>query len=197
MRDYSDIGGYILRLEREENIIGMRTYLLQRRIIPLISDIDSTTMLQVCTDINYLSNKSSEDIKMIITGNGGDVRLGMAIFDAMCGCGCDVQTICMGWVASMSAFLTAAGTKGKRYAWGPNTDLLLHQPYLSGVSGEAANILRAAEGISKTKTRLVSYLSEFTGKTTTTISSDIESDFHLTAEEAKAYNLIDHIGYPN
>ena len=126
-----------------------------------------------------------------INSPGGSISDGMAIYDTMQYIKCDVSTICMGMAASMGAFLLAGGTKGKRFAL-PNAEVMIHQP-LGGAKGQATDIQITAEHIIKTKERMNRMLSEFTGQPIERINNDVERDNWKTAEEAKAYGLIDDI----
>ena len=116
---------------------------------------------------------------------------GLAIYDTMQYIKCDVTTTCIGMAASMGAFLLAGGAKGKRYAL-PNAEVMIHQP-MGGAQGQATEIQIAAEHILKTKKKLNSILAENCGKPLDVVTADTERDNWLTAEEAKAYGLIDHV----
>ena len=116
---------------------------------------------------------------------------GMAIYDTMKYIKCDVATTCIGMAASMGAFLLAGGTKGKRFAL-PNAEVMIHQP-LGGAQGQATEIQIAAEHILKTKKKLNSILAENCGKPLDVVMADTERDNWMSAEEAKAYGLIDHV----
>ncbi len=116
---------------------------------------------------------------------------GFAIYDTMQYVKCDVSTICIGMAASMGAFLLTAGAKGKRFAL-PNSEIMIHQP-LGGARGQATDIQIHAEQILKIKARLNKILSERTGQPLEKISSDTERDFFMSAEEAKAYGIVDEV----
>ena len=116
---------------------------------------------------------------------------GMAIFDTMNYIKCDVSTICIGMAASMGAFLLAGGTKGKRFAL-PNAEIMIHQP-LGGAKGQATEIEIAAKHILRTREKLNTILAERTGQPLSEIEKDTERDNYMTADEAKAYGLIDQI----
>lgn len=115
----------------------------------------------------------------------------MAIYDTMNYIKCDVSTICMGLAASMGAFLLAGGTKGKRLAL-PNSEIMIHQPS-GGARGQASDIKIVADNIIKTRRRLNEMLAANTGRPLEDIERDTERDNFMTAEEAKAYGLIDEI----
>ena len=115
----------------------------------------------------------------------------MAIYDTMQYVKCDVSTICIGMAASMGAFLLSGGTKGKRYAL-PNAEIMIHQPS-GGARGQETEIRIAAEQILKTRSKLNEILAANTGKDIEVIARDTERDNYMTAEEAKAYGLIDAV----
>ncbi len=166
--------------------------LLEDRIIFLSGEINAETANSVIAQMLYLESKdSSKDINLYINSPGGSVDDGLAIMDTMNYLKCDVSTICIGLAASMSAILLSAGTKGKRYAL-PNSRILIHQP-LGGAQGQASDIKIAAEQILKLKDRINKILANITGKTIKTIENDTNRDYHLTADEAKDYGLIDKV----
>ena len=115
----------------------------------------------------------------------------MAIYDTMQYIKCDVSTICMGMAASMGAFLLSGGTKGKRFAL-PNAEIMIHQPS-GGAQGQATEIRIVAEHILKTKKKLNEILAANTGQPLEVIEADTERDNYMSAEEAKAYGLIDQV----
>ena len=137
------------------------------------------------------SQDPSKDIFLYINSPGGSVSAGLAIYDTMNYVKCDVQTICMGMAASMGSFLLTGGAKGKRFAL-PNAEIMIHQPS-GGARGQETEIRIVAEHILKTRERLNSILAEKTGQSLEKISADTERDNYMTAEEAKAYGLIDDI----
>jgi len=133
----------------------------------------------------------SKDIQLYINSPGGSVTAGMAIYDTMQYIKCDVSTICLGMAASMGAFLLSSGAKGKRYAL-PNSTIMIHQPS-GGAQGQATEIQIAAEHILKTRQKLNQILAENTGQPLDVIRIDTERDNFMSAEEAKAYGLIDEV----
>ena len=140
----------------------------------------------------YLEGKDpTKDISLYINSPGGSVSSGMALYDTMNYIKCDVSTICIGMAASMGAFLLSAGTKGKRYAL-PHSEVMIHQPS-GGSRGQATDIKIQADLILRTRDTLNRILAENTGKTVEEIARDTERDNYMTAEEAKAYGLIDEI----
>ena len=181
----------------EQTNRGERSYdifsrLLNDRIIILSEEVNDATASLVVAQLLYLESQDPDkDIHFYINSPGGSITAGMAIFDTMNFIKCDVSTICVGMAASMGAFLLAAGTPGKRLAL-PNSEIMIHQP-LSGMQGQATDIKIHADRIIRIKDQLNRKLSEFTGKPLDTIIADTERDNFMTAEEAKAYGLIDKV----
>ncbi len=181
----------------EQTNRGERSYdiysrLLNDRIIMLSDEVNDVTASLVVAQMLYLEAQDPDkDIMFYINSPGGAVHSGFAIFDTMQHVRCDVSTICMGMAASMGAFLLAAGAKGKRFAL-PNSEIMIHQP-LGGAKGQATDIKIHAENILKTKDKLNRILSDRTGQPLDKIEKDTDRDFFMSAEEAKAYGLIDDI----
>ncbi len=178
---------------------GERSYdiysrLLEDRIIFLTGEINDAVADTVVAELIYLEGKDpGKDICLYINSPGGSVSAGLAIYDTMNYIKCDVQTICIGLAASMGAFLLSSGTKGKRFAL-PNSEVMIHQP-LGGAQGQASDIKIMADHILKTKQKLNTILSQNTGKPYEVIERDTDRDNYLSAEEAKAYGLVDEIFY--
>ena len=176
---------------------GERSYdiysrLLKDRIIFLGEEVTDVSANIVIAQMLFLEAEDpSKDIHLYINSPGGSVSAGFAIYDTMQYIKCDVSTICIGMAASMGAFLLAGGTKGKRYAL-PNAEIMIHQPS-GGAKGQATDIQIVAENILKTKERLNRILSENTGQPYEVVAADTERDNYMTAEEAKAYGLIDAV----
>ena len=181
----------------EQTSRGKRSYdiysrLLKDRIIFLGEEVTDVSANIVMAQLLFLEAEDPEkDIHLYINSPGGSVTAGMAIYDTMQYIKCDVETICMGMAASMGAFLLAGGTKGKRLAL-PNAEIMIHQPS-GGAQGQATEIQIAAEHILRTKKNLNRILSENTGQPLEVIQADTERDNFMTAEEAKAYGLIDEV----
>ncbi len=181
----------------EQTSRGERSYdiysrLLKDRIIFLGEEVTDVSANIVMAQLLFLEAEDPEkDIHLYINSPGGSVTAGMAIYDTMQYIKCDVETICMGMAASMGAFLLAGGTKGKRLAL-PNAEIMIHQPS-GGAQGQATEIQIAAEHILRTKENLNRILSENTGQPLEVIQADTERDNFMTAEEAKAYGLIDEV----
>lgn len=177
---------------RGERSYDIYSRLLKDRIIFLGEQIDEHVAGLVVAQLLFLEAEDPEkDICIYINSPGGSVTAGMAIYDTMQYIKPDVSTICVGMAASMGAFLLAGGTKGKRFAL-PNAEVMIHQP-LGGAQGQATEIQIAAEHILKTKKKLNSILAENCGKPLDVVMADTERDNWMSAEEAKAYGLIDHV----
>ena len=176
---------------------GERSYdifsrLLEDRIIFLGEEVTDASASLIVAQMLFLEAKDPEkDIQLYINSPGGSVTAGMAIFDTMQYIKCDVSTICIGMAASMGAFLLAAGTKGKRYAL-PNSEIMIHQT-LGGMQGQATDIQIHAERLVKMKHHLNEILSERTGQPLDVIMADTERDNFMSAEQAKAYGLVDEV----
>ena len=182
----------IEQTSRGERSYDIYTRLLKDRIIFLGEEVTDVSANIVMAQLLFLEAEDPEkDIHLYINSPGGSVTAGMAIYDTMQYIKCDVETICMGMAASMGAFLLAGGTKGKRLAL-PNAEIMIHQPS-GGAQGQATEIQIAAEHILRTKKNLNRILSENTGQPLEVIQADTERDNFMTAEEAKAYGLIDEV----
>ena len=181
----------------EESSRGERSFdifsrLLKDRIIFLDEEVNDVSAGLVVAQLLFLESEDpTKDINLYINSPGGSVTAGMAIYDTMQYVKCDVSTICIGMAASMGAFLLAGGTKGKRYAL-PNAEVMIHQPS-GGAQGQATEIRIVAEQILKTKKKLNEILAANTGQPLEIIERDTERDNYMTAEEAKAYGLIDDV----
>ena len=181
----------------EQTSRGERSYdiysrLLKERIIFLGEEVNDVTAGLVVSQLLFLESEDPDkDINLYINSPGGSVTAGMAIYDTMQYVKCDVSTMCMGMAASMGAFLLSGGTKGKRLAL-PNAEIMIHQPS-GGAQGQATEIQIAADHILKTRQKLNQILAENTGQPLEVINADTERDNFMTAEEAKAYGLIDEV----
>ncbi|OJG14375.1 ATP-dependent Clp protease proteolytic subunit [Enterococcus canintestini] len=181
----------------EQSSRGERAYdiysrLLKDRIIMLSGQVTDDLANSIIAQLLFLDAQDSEkDIYVYINSPGGSVTAGMAIYDTMNFVKADVQTIVMGMAASMGSFLLTAGAKGKRFAL-PNAEIMIHQP-LGGAQGQATEIEIAARHILQTRDRLNHILAERTGQPLEVIEKDTDRDNFMTAEEAKAYGLIDEI----
>ena len=183
----------------EQTSRGERSYdifsrLLNDRIIFLGEEVNDTTASLIVAQLLYLEAQDPDkDIQFYINSPGGSVTAGLAIYDTMQYIKADVSTICIGLAASMGAFLLAAGAKGKRIAL-PNSEIMIHQPS-GGFRGQATDIQIHAENILKIKDNLNRILSENTGKPIDVVREACERDNFMTAEEAKAFGLIDNVIY--
>ena len=183
----------------EQTSRGERSYdifsrLLNDRIIFLSEEVTDVSASLIVAQMLYLEAQDPDkDIQVYINSPGGSVTAGMAIYDTMQYLKCDVSTICIGMAASMGAFLLSAGTKGKRIAL-PNAEIMIHQPS-GGAQGQATDIQIQAERIAQMKKKLTKILADNTGKDVETVAADCERDHFMTAEEAKAYGLIDQVIY--
>ena len=181
----------------EQTSRGERSYdiysrLLKDRIIFLDTEVNDASASLIVAQLLFLEAEDPEkDIQFYINSPGGSISAGMSIYDTMNYIKCDVSTMCMGMAASMGAFLLAGGAKGKRYAL-PNAEIMIHQP-LGGAQGQATEIEIAAKHILRTKEKLNSILSERSGQPMDVIVRDTDRDNYMTAEEAKAYGLIDQV----
>ena len=181
----------------EQSNRGERSYdiysrLLKDRIIFLGEEVNDLTASLVVAQLLFLAAEDPDkDINLYINSPGGSVTAGMAIYDTMQYIKPDVSTICIGMAASMGAFLLAGGAKGKRYAL-PNAEVMIHQPS-GGARGQATDIRIHAENILRTKAKLNQILAENTGKPVEEVERDTERDNFMSAEEAKAYGLIDAV----
>ena len=181
----------------EQTSRGERSYdiysrLLNDRIIFLGEEVTDVSANLIVAQLLFLESEDpGKDIHMYINSPGGSVSAGLAIYDTMQYIKCDIETICIGMAASMGAFLLAGGTKGKRMAL-PNSEIMIHQPS-GGAQGQATEIKIVAEQILKTKRKLNEILAANTGKPLEQIEIDTERDNYMSAEEAKAYGLIDNV----
>ena len=181
----------------EQNSRGERSYdiysrLLKDRIIFLGEEVNDTTASLTVAKLLFLESEDpGKDIHLYINSPGGSVTAGRTISATMPYIQCDVSTICIGMAASMGAFLLAGGTKGKRFAL-PNAEIMIHQPS-GGAKGQATEIQIVADMILKTKKKLNETLAANTGQPFEVIARDTERDYYMSAEEAKAYGLIDSV----
>lgn len=181
----------------EQTAKGERSYdiysrLLKDRIVMLSDEVNHVTSSLIVSQLLFLeAEDATKPIMFYINSPGGAITDGMAIFDTMQYIKCPVHTICVGMAASMGAFLLAGGTKGKRFAL-PNAEIMLHQP-LGGAQGQATDIEIQAKHIIRTKEKMARYMASFTGQSYERVAQDTERDYWLTADEAKAYGVIDAV----
>lgn len=175
-----------------ERVYDIYSLLLKERIVFLGSAIDDVVANTVIAQLLFLEKENpKKDITLYVHSPGGHVTAGLAIYDTMQSIQCDMQTVCVGMAASMGAVLLAGGTAGKRFAL-PNAEVMIHQP-LGGTEGQASDIRIHADHIIRTKDRLNGILAKHTKQPIKTVEKDTDRDNFMTAEEAKAYGLVDHI----
>ena len=180
--------------ERKLNVAQMDVFsrLMMDRIVFLGVPIDDDVANIIMAQLLFLaSTDPGTDITMYLNTPGGHVSSGLAIYDTMQFVQPDVATVCTGMAASMGSVLLCAGTKGKRSAL-PHSRVLIHQP-LGGAQGQASDILIAAREIEKTRTELFRIISDHSGQPIERVAADGDRDFWMTAEEAKAYGMVDEI----
>ncbi|MBI3694594.1 MAG: ATP-dependent Clp endopeptidase proteolytic subunit ClpP [Acidobacteria bacterium] len=178
---------------RGERAYDIYSRLLRDNIIFLGFPIDDTVANLVTAQLLYLEAEDPEkDISLYINSPGGSITAGMAIYDTMQFIRPDITTYCIGQAASMAALLLAAGTKGKRFAL-PNSRMLIHQPSLGGLSGQATDIDIQAREILRMREITSEILAQHTGQALERIQRDVERDFIMNAEQAKEYGLVDEI----
>jgi ATP-dependent Clp protease protease subunit len=166
--------------------------LLKNRVVMLGTDVNDDIANQICAQLLYLEGEDpTADIWLYINSPGGSVTAGMAIYDTMQFVSCEVATVCMGMAASMGQFLLTAGAPGKRFTL-PNARVMMHQP-LAGLRGQATDIAIQAEQLAYTKRRMAELIAFHSGQPIEKIQADSERDRWFTAEEAKAYGLVDSV----
>ena len=181
----------------EQSGRGERSYdiysrLLKERVIFLVGEVNDQTANLLVAQLLFLESENPDkDISLYINSPGGSVTAGMSIYDTMQFIKPDVSTLCLGFAASMGAFLLAAGAKGKRYSL-PNSKVMIHQ-VLGGARGQATDIEIQARDILRTKAQMNRILAERTGQTLEKIQQDTERDYYMTADEAKDYGLVDQV----
>jgi ATP-dependent Clp protease protease subunit len=166
--------------------------LLKDRIVFIGTGIDDFVANAVIAQLLFLQMEDpKKDISIYINSPGGVVTGGMAIYDTINFLSCDVTTYCIGMAASMATVLLAGGTKGKRFAL-PNSRIMIHQP-TGGASGQTSDIAIQAREILRWRRTLNETLARHTGKTVEQIEKDSDRDYYLSAQEAQAYGLVDHV----
>lgn len=165
--------------------------MLDNRIIFLVGEINYVLASGVIMKMLYLDNIKRSEISLYINSPGGSVDDTLAIYDTMRFIGSTVATYCIGRAQSGAAVILAAGEKGKRFAL-PHSKIMLHQPW-GGVTGQAADIKIQAEEILKAKTVINEVLAKHTGQSVEKIQAETERDRYMTADEAKAYGLVDDV----
>ena len=177
---------------RGERAYDIFSRLLRERIVFLVGPVNDQSANLVVAQMLFLESENPDkDVFLYINSPGGSVSAGMSIYDTMQFIKPDVSTMCMGLAASMGSFLLMAGAKGKRLSL-PNSRIMLHQPS-GGAQGQATDIEIHAREILKTREQLNKIYSERTGQPLERIQADMERDFFLDPQEAKAYGLIDQV----
>lgn len=192
--------GYLVPMVVEQTGRGERSYdiysrLLKDRIVFVGTQLDDQVANLVVAQLLFLQAEDPDkEVSIYINSPGGSVTAGLAIYDTMQHIKSPVSTMCVGLAASMAAVLLAGGTKGRRYCL-PNAKTLIHQP-LGGVQGQATEVQIAAKEILRTKELINKILAKHTGQPLDKIERDTERDFWLSADESKAYGLVDDILVP-
>ena len=167
--------------------------LLRERIVFLGSQVDQNTANRICAELLLPEAEDrDEDISLYINSPGGSVTDGLAIYDTMQYVNCDIRTICVGMAASMGQFLLCSGTKGKRFSL-PHSRILMHQPSMGGMQGQASDIAIQAEQIVYMKSMLAERIAFHTGQPIERIEADSDRDRWFTAQEALDYGFIDAV----
>ena len=193
--DTNDLGMVPIVIEtsgRGERAYDIYSRLLRERIVFLVGPVNDQTANLVVAQMLFLESENPDkDIFLYINSPGGSVSAGLSIFDTMNFIKPDVSTMCMGMAASMGSFLLMAGAKGKRLAL-PNSRVMMHQPS-GGAQGQASDIEIQAREIIKTREQLNRIYADRTGKSVDRITTDMERDYWMSAEESREYGLIDQV----
>jgi ATP-dependent Clp protease protease subunit len=190
--------GQLVPMVVEQTPRGERAYdifsrLLKDNIILIGTAIDDTVANLVIAQMLFLEAEDPDrDVLLYINSPGGSITAGMAIYDTMQLVRPDVQTFCLGQAASMAALLLAAGAKGKRHAL-PNSRIVIHQPLMSGLAGQASDIDIAAREIIRMRDRINALLVDHTGQPLQRIQEDTDRDYILAASQARDYGIIDEV----
>ncbi len=190
--------GHLVPMVVEQSARGERAFdiysrLLKERIIFVGGPIDDHLANLVIAQLLFLEREDADkDIDMYVNSPGGSVTAGLAVYDTMQLIKPDVATICAGMAASMASILLTGGAQGKRYAL-PYAKILIHQPWVSQIGGQATDIEIHAREIIATRRTLAGIYEVTTKKSIEHILRDIERDFHMTAQEAKDYGIIDQV----
>lgn len=178
---------------RGERAYDIYSRLLRDRIIFLGSAIDDDVANLVIAQLLFLEAEDPEkDIHVYVNSPGGSITSGLAIYDTMQFVQPEITTICVGQAASMAAVLLAAGAKGKRFGL-PNSRIMIHQPWISGLQGQATEVEIQAKEILKLKARLNEILAEHAGRPLEQIARDTDRDYYMSGSEAREYGLIDQV----
>jgi ATP-dependent Clp protease protease subunit len=193
MNDMSVVPIVVEQTNRGERSYDIYSRLLKDRIIFLGTAIDDQVANAIIAQMLFLAAEDPEkDIHLYINCPGGSTTSGFAILDTMRFIKPDVSTICVGMAASYGAVLLTAGADGKRMAL-PNAEIMIHQPWASGLQGQASDIVIHSNHILKTRERLNRILADRSGQPLERIERDTDRDHYMSAEEAAAYGLIDKV----
>ena len=191
---------YLIPMVVEQTSRGERSYdiysrLMQDRIVLLGGEVNDESANLIVAQLLFLqAQDAKKEISMYINSPGGSVTAGLAIYDTMQFVSCPVATYCIGQAASMGAVLLTAGAKGRRFSL-PNSRIMIHQPW-GGAEGKASDIEITAREILRLKDRLNHILADHSGKKFEDVVKDTDRDFFMSAEEAKAYGLVDEVLIP-
>ena len=191
---------YLIPMVVEQTSRGERSYdiysrLMQDRIVLLGGEVNDESANLIVAQLLFLqAQDAKKEISMYINSPGGSVTAGLAIYDTMQFVSCPVATYCIGQAASMGAVLLTAGAKGRRFSL-PNSRIMIHQPW-GGAEGKASDIEITAREILRLKDRLNHILANHSGKKFEDVVKDTDRDFFMSAEEAKAYGLVDEVLIP-
>ena len=189
------IPNVVERDARGERAWDIYSRLLKDRIIFIGSPIYDEVANAVIAQLLFLQMEDpKKDISIYINSPGGSITAGMAIYDTMNFLTCEINTYCIGQASSMATVLLAAGTKGKRHAL-PNCRVMIHQPS-GGATGQTSDISISAKEILRWRDTINHVLAKHTSKTPEELMRDSDRDFYMTAEQAKAYGLVDHVVAP-
>lgn len=178
---------------RGERAYDIYSRLLKERVIFLVGPVNDATANVVVAQMLFLESENPDkDIFLYINSPGGSISAGMSIYDTMNFIKPDVSTLCIGMAASMGAFLLAGGKAGKRFSL-PNSRIMIHQPLLGGLSGQASDIEIHAKELIKTKRLMNELLAKHTGQSVEKIDRDTDRDNFMSADAAKEYGLIDQV----
>ena len=178
---------------RGERAYDIYSRLLKDNIIFLGTPVDDNVANLVIAQLLFLEAEAPDkDVHLYINSPGGSITAGMAIYDTMQYIRPDVSTICIGQASSMGALLLAAGAPGKRFAL-PNSRILIHQPSMSGLGGQATDIDIHAKEILRIRESLNVILAKHTGQTLERIEKDVERDYIMTAEQSREYGIVDQV----
>jgi ATP-dependent Clp protease protease subunit len=177
---------------RYERAYDIYSRLLKDRIVFIGTAIDDNVSNLVVAQMLFLQMEDpGKDINLYINSPGGSVTAGLAIYDTIQFVRCDVNTYCVGQAASMAALILAAGSNGKRHCL-PHARLMIHQPW-GGVQGAAADISIQAQEILRLREKINELLAHHTGKSIADVTRDTDRDFYMSADEARAYGLVDQV----